>query len=110
MSKDNKDTVLKKLDKVIIERKNNMSENSYVSSLFIKGDKYISSKVLEEANEFIEAVSENDRKHIIHEAADLWFHNLVSLTLNDIQVSDILEELNRRFGVSGLEEKKSRDK
>ena len=47
---------------------------------------------------------------MIHEAADLWFHNLVSLTLNDIQVSDILEELNRRFGVSGLEEKKSRDK
>ena len=42
---------------------------------------------------------------MIHEAADLWFHNLVSLTLNDIQVNDILEELNKRFGVSGLEEK-----
>ena len=110
MSKDNKDTVLKKLDKVIIERKNNMSENSYVSSLFIKGDKYIRSKVLEEANEFIEAVSENDRKHIIHEAADLWFHTLVSLSLNEISSDDILKELENRFGQSGLEEKRLRNK
>ena len=55
-------------------------------------------------------MNSNSKSEIIHEAADLWFHNLVSLTLNDIQVSDILEELNRRFGVSGLEEKKSRDK
>ena len=55
-------------------------------------------------------MNSNNKSEIIHEAADLWFHNLVSLTLNDIQVSDILEELNRRFGVSGLEEKKSRDK
>ena len=110
MSKDNKDTVLKKLDKVINERKNNMSENSYVSSLFIKGDKYISSKVLEEANEFIEAVSEKDRKHIIHEAADLWFHTLVSLSLNEISSDDILKELENRFGQSGLEEKRLRNK
>ena len=110
MSKDNKDTVLKKLDKVIIERKKNMSKNSYVSSLFIKGDKYINRKVLEEANEFIEAVSENDRKHIIHEAADLWFHTLVSLSLNEISSDDILKELENRFGQSGLEEKRLRNK
>ena len=108
MSKDNKDTVLKKLDKVIIERKNNMSENSYVSSLFIKGDKYISSKVLEEANEFIEAVSENDRKHIIHEAADLWFHVMVLLTNNGIDPTEVLKELESREGLSGIEEKKER--
>ena len=66
--------------------------------------------MLEEANEFIEAVSENDRKHIIHEAADLWFHTLVSLSLNEISSDDILKELENRFGQSGLEEKRLRNK
>ena len=98
------------LQKILNSRKSEMPENSYVSSLFKKGNSEINSKIIEEANEYVEAVNSNNKSEIIHEAADLWFHNLVSLTLNDIQVSDILEELNRRFGVSGLEEKKSRDK
>lgn len=102
--------IIEELQKMLNSRKNKMPENSYVSSLFQKGNSEINSKIIEEANEYAEAVNSNKRNDMIHEAADLWFHNLVSLTLNDIQVSDILEELNRRFGVSGLEEKKSRDK
>ena len=102
--------IIEELQEMLNSRKNKMPENSYVSLLFQKGNSEINSKIIEEANEYVEAVNSNKRNDIIHEAADLWFHNLVSLTLNDIQVSDILEELNRRFGVSGLEEKKSRDK
>ena len=107
----NKDyKIIEELQKILNSRKSEMPENSYVSLLFQKGNSEINSKIIEEANEYVEAVNSNNKSEIIHEAADLWFHNLVSLTLNDIQVSDILEELNRRFGVSGLEEKKSRDK
>ena len=102
--------IIEELQKMLNSRKNKMPENSYVSLLFQKGNSEINSKIIEEANEYVEAVNSKSKSEIIHEAADLWFHNLVSLTLNDIQVSDILEELNRRFGVSGLEEKKSRDK
>ena len=102
--------IIEELQKMLNSRKNKMPEKSYVSLLFQKGNSEINSKIIEEANEYVEAVNSNRKREIIHEAADLWFHNLVSLTLNDIQVSDILEELNRRFGVSGLEEKKSRDK
>ncbi len=102
--------ILKELQNILNSRKQEMPENSYVSLLFQKGDSEINSKIIEEASEYIEAVNTKNKNHIIHEAADLWFHNLVSLTLNDIQVSDILEELNKRFGVSGLEEKKSRNK
>ena len=102
--------IIEELQKILNSRKSEMPENSYVSLLFKKGNSEINSKIIEEANEYVEAVNSNKRNDIINEAADLWFHNLVSLTLNDIQVSDILEELNRRFGVSGLEEKKSRDK
>ena len=102
--------IIEELQKILNSRKSEMPENSYVSLLFKKGNSEINSKIIEEANEYVEAVNSNSKSEIINEAADLWFHNLVSLTLNDIQVSDILEELNRRFGVSGLEEKKSRDK
>ena len=102
--------IIEELQKILNSRKSEMPEKSYVSLLFKKGNSEINSKIIEEANEYVEAVNSNRKSEIIHEAADQWYHNLVSLTLNDIQVSDILEELNRRFGVSGLEEKKSRDK
>ena len=75
-----------------------------------KGDNHINEKIIEEANEYIEAVGKKNKEDIIHEAADLWFHNLVSLSLNDISSNDILEELRNRFGLSGLEEKKLRKK
>tara|TARA_B100001996_G_scaffold120401_1_gene91081 strand:- start:53 stop:385 length:333 start_codon:yes stop_codon:yes gene_type:complete len=108
-NKDIKD-ILVELDKLLRERKNQMPNDSYVTSLYKKGDNHINEKIIEEANEYIEAVGKKNKKDIIHEAADLWFHNLVSLSLNDISSNDILEELRNRFGLSGLEEKKLRKK
>ena len=59
-------------------------------------------------DELIEAIKSKNAKHIIHEAADLWFHSLVALSFNKVTSKDILNELSRRFGVSGLDEKKVR--
>ena len=106
----NKEFILAKLDAMLASRKESLPENSYVASLYKKGNEYINGKVLEETNELIEAVNEKDKNHIIHEAADLWFHSLVSLSFNGISSKDILAELNGRFGLSGLEEKKLRNK
>ena len=103
--------IVERLSALLKERKNADPSSSYVASLYAQGNEKIIEKIAEETDELITEITEDPEKNkVIHEAADLWFHNLVSLTLNDIQVSDILEELNRRFGVSGLEEKKSRDK
>ncbi len=104
----NKKNILDRLDNVMVERLNSPSEKSYVSSCFSKGNEYISEKLLEETNEFIEAIKSKDTKQIIHEAADLWFHSLVALSFNQLSSKDILDELNRRFGISGLDEKEMR--
>ena len=66
-------------------------------------------KISEESEEVINAVNEEGRKEIIHEVADLWFHLLVLLRHEDIKVEEIESELARRFGVSGHDEKASRD-
>ena len=103
-------TILEQLDVVLKDRKNKDSGKSYVASLYDKGNEHINNKILEECNEYIESTANNDRKHMIHEATDLWFHTLVSLSLNDISSSDILKELERRFGLSGIDEKRLRKK
>ena len=103
-------SILEQLDIVLKERKHKDSSQSYVSSLYDKGNNGINAKILEECNEYIESTVNNDRKHMIHEATDLWFHTLVSLSLNDISSSDILKELERRFGLSGIDEKRLRKK
>tara|TARA_B100000767_G_scaffold85113_1_gene81799 strand:+ start:330 stop:662 length:333 start_codon:yes stop_codon:yes gene_type:complete len=110
MIENTKSNILTKLEDILNDRKRNVSEDSYVSQLYKKGNKSINLKIIEEANEYIDAVSNSDRDHIIHEAADLWFHTLVSLTLNGISSDDILKELENRFGLSGLEEKRLRKK
>ena len=110
MIENTKSNILAKLEDILNDRKRNVSEDSYVSQLYKKGNKSINLKIIEEANEYIDAVSNSDRAHIIHEAADLWFHTLVSLTLNGISSDDILKELENRFGLSGLEEKRLRKK
>ena len=84
MIENTKSNILEKLEDILNDRKRNVSEDSYVSQLYKKGNKSINLKIIEEANEYIDAVSNSDRDHIIHEAADLWFHTLVSLTLNGI--------------------------
>ena len=82
--------ILEKLDSVLRERKSQERTNSYVSGLYSKGNTHINSKILEECNEYIESTCGSDREHKIHEAADLWFHTLVSLSLNEITSSDCL--------------------
>ncbi len=102
--------ILEELTAILAKRKREMPSDSYVTSLFSEGNTKINSKIIEEAKEYIEAVNSGKKDDIVHEAADLWFHILVSLSLNDMDASDILMELERRFGISGIEEKESRKK
>ncbi len=94
---------------VIKERKNSDPKKSYVASLFKKGENSILKKVVEEAGEFCFAVKDRDEKEIIYEAADLVFHTLVALGYADINPDLVKQELKRRFGLSGIEEKNSRN-
>ncbi|NPA12313.1 MAG: bifunctional phosphoribosyl-AMP cyclohydrolase/phosphoribosyl-ATP diphosphatase HisIE [Epsilonproteobacteria bacterium] len=97
-----------KLYHTLLERKNADAKTSYVASLYHKGENSILKKVAEEAAEFCFAVKDDDKKEIIYEAADLAFHTLVALAYKNIHPEAVLEELKRREGVSGIEEKKSR--
>ena len=102
------DSILNKLEKILEERKSASSDKSYVSSLYNKGTSSILEKIIEESEEVINAVNEEGRKEVIHEVADLWFHLLVLLRHENIQIEEIESELARRFGVSGHDEKASR--
>jgi phosphoribosyl-ATP pyrophosphohydrolase/phosphoribosyl-AMP cyclohydrolase len=99
-----------KLYHTLLDRKNADPKTSYVSSLYHKGENTILKKVAEEAAEFCFAVKDNEKSEIIYEAADLAFHTLVALAYRNIHPEAILEELKRREGVSGIEEKKNRNK
>ncbi len=83
---------------VIDDRKRNPKEGSYVSGLFEKGLDKILKKVGEEAAEVIIASKNSDKKEIIYETADLWFHSLITLSYAEISPEDIYGELGRRFG------------
>ncbi len=94
----------------ILERKSALSEKSYVASLFKKGENTILKKVIEEAGEFCFAIKDDKEEEIIYEACDLLFHSLVALGYKNISPELVKEELKRRFGISGIEEKKSRNR
>jgi len=102
-------SIVDKLYHTILERKKSMSENSYVSSLFKKGENAILKKVVEEAGEFSFAIKDAKEEEIIYECADLLFHSLVALGYAGIDPDRIKQELSRRFGLSGLEEKRMRN-
>lgn len=102
--------VLNKLAEVLEARKQADPDSSYVASLYHGGTDKILKKLGEEAAETIIAAKNNNRDEIIYETADLWFHSLVLLAHNDISPQLILDELERRFGLSGIEEKESRGK
>jgi len=104
------DSILNALEKILEERKSASKDQSYVSSLYSKGANAILEKISEESEEVIKAVNEEGRKEVIHEVADLWFHLLVLLRHEDIQIEEIESELVRRFGISGHDEKASRKK
>ena len=95
---------------VIQERKNADPKKSYVASLLQKGENSILKKVIEEAGEFCFAIKDSDEKEIVYEAADLVFHALVALGYKEINPDLVKQELQRRFGLSGIEEKNSRGK
>ncbi len=102
--------ILDKLAQVLEQRKHADPDSSYVSSLYAKGLDSILKKVGEEATETVIAAKDGDKNAIVYETADLWFHTLVMLKHLDIEPSQVLDELDRRFGLSGIEEKASRNR
>jgi phosphoribosyl-ATP pyrophosphohydrolase len=101
---------LTKLAAELEARKSAQPESSYVAGLYAKGLDAILKKIGEEATETVIAAKSGDKKAIVHETADLWFHTLVMLAQQGLTPNDVLAELERRFGVSGIAEKQSRPK
>ena len=100
--------ILKQLTAVLEQRKSASADSSYVASLYQGGLDKILKKVGEEATETVIAAKDGDRTKIVYETADLWFHTLVMLSHHGLSADDVLAELARRFGLSGIEEKASR--
>ncbi len=107
MSDSGKHEILEALTAVLKARASDSPQDSYVSSLYARPDKMLK-KIGEEATETILAAKNGDRKALVHETADLWFHSLVLLAHHDLSYRDVLAELQRRFGVSGHAEKAAR--
>ena len=108
MSQDNGTDVLRELARVLDGRKGGDPDLSYVSRLFHKGQDAILKKVGEEATELVMASKDGVAEKVIAETADLWFHCMVLLSFHGLEPAHVLAELQRRVGVSGLEEKASR--
>jgi phosphoribosyl-ATP pyrophosphohydrolase len=102
--------ILIELARVLEERKNANPEDSYVAGLYDKGLDAILKKIGEETTETVMAAKDGDKEQIVYETADLWFHTLVLLAQQGLGPNDVLSELARRFGISGIEEKASRNK
>jgi phosphoribosyl-ATP pyrophosphohydrolase len=102
--------VLRRLGRVIAERRGADPAQSYVAALFAKGGDAIMKKVAEEAAETLLAAKDDDKLKVVRETADLWFHSLVLLAWHGLGPEEVLAELARREGVSGLDEKRSRAK
>lgn len=100
--------ILQQLAEVLEQRKQQSADQSYVASLYAKGLDHILKKVGEEATETVIAAKDGDKQQIIYETADLWFHTMVMLADQELGPDDVLQELKRRFGLSGLEEKAQR--
>ena len=101
--------VLQRLQTVLDERRGAAPDSSYVAGLYAKGTDGICKKVAEEAAEVIMAAKDGDKVHLVKEVTDLWFHSMVLLAHFGAGVEDVAAEFVRREGVSGIEEKKSRD-
>lgn len=106
--------ILKQLDQVLEARKLDDPSQSYVASLYDKGLEKILKKIAEESAETIMAAKDlehnGDTAHLVYEITDLWFHTLVLLASQGLSSQDITQELQRRFGLSGHEEKANRSK
>jgi phosphoribosyl-ATP pyrophosphohydrolase len=95
---------LARLAGVIETRRAGDPATSYVARLFAKGPDAVLKKIGEEATEVVMACKDGDRERIVAEVADLWFHTLIALAGHGLGPGDVLNELERREGLSGLEE------
>jgi len=102
--------ILNRLAETLEARKSADPQSSYVAKLYAKGLDSILKKIGEEAAETIIAAKGNDPGQVVYEVADLWFHTLVLLAQQGLHPDDILNELARREGLSGIAEKAARAK
>jgi phosphoribosyl-ATP pyrophosphohydrolase len=100
--------ILERLADTLESRRQADPGSSYVASLFHKGEDAILKKLAEESAETLMASKDGDKLHIVKEMADLWFHGMVLLAFHGLRPGDVLDELARREGVSGHDEKRSR--
>ncbi len=107
--------VLKQLDAVLDARKTESPDSSYVASLYDKGLEKILKKISEESTETVMAAkdlehnnTQENQEHLVYEIADLWFHTMVLLASKNLSSEDVTKELQRRFGLSGHDEKANR--
>jgi phosphoribosyl-ATP pyrophosphohydrolase len=98
-------TILERLSETIATRKRADPATSYVAALVAKGHDAILKKVAEESAETLLAAKDGDKLHLVRETADLWFHCLILLGWHGATAAEVLAELQRREGVSGIEEK-----
>jgi phosphoribosyl-ATP pyrophosphohydrolase len=102
------DDTLARLADVIDQRRGGDPDKSYVARLFHKGTDAILKKIGEEATEVVMAGKDGDARKLVNETADLWFHSMLALAAFGVKPADVLAELERREGLSGLEEFASR--
>ena len=108
MASTSTDQVLAELADVLDARKGASADESYVAGLYAKGLDAILKKIGEESTETVMAAKDGIGEKVIYEVADLWFHTLVLLAHQNLRPEEVLAELQRRFGLSGLEEKAGR--
>lgn len=104
------DDILKDIANILDARKEASPSSSYVSSLLHSGEDQVLKKIAEESAEVLMASKDGNKLQIVREMADLWFHSMVLLTFHGLRPEDVLMELKRREGISGLDEKAARIK
>jgi phosphoribosyl-ATP pyrophosphohydrolase len=102
--------ILQRIAATIEERIGGNAKSSYVARLVAQGDDAMLKKIGEEATETVLAAKSGDRLHLVRETADLWFHCMIVLARHGLGPADVLAEMQRREGISGIDEKASRKK
>lgn len=109
MADQDKNAILDQLHQTLVSRLDADEQSSYVASLYAKGLDAILKKIAEEAAETIMAAKDGEPDKVIYEMADLWFHSMVLLAQQGLDIQQVIDELARRMGTSGLTEKLARD-
>ena len=109
MADQDKHSILNAVHQTLVSRLDADQHSSYVASLYAKGLDAICKKIAEEAAETIMAAKDGEPDKIIYEVADLWFHSMVLLAQQGLDTQQVVDELARRMGTSGLTEKLARD-